>query len=225
MKTRRIIYLSFISFVITFIILFSANYKPQMLQSERCNWLDISCYANFQEHTTVIAEELWGQAGTVAYQVAGAWMYANNGSSQELDNIQKEYLRPYFGSLVDRVTIAYNATLMEDWLYADFQIDIGQVDAIAQTYCQHIYLEDSYKPRDFGQLIVLSHELVHSRQCQQLGGASQFGYHYFKAYKKAGQNYASNLMEVMADKFEKRFAGWLSQQLANGQIDLDREVN
>lgn len=73
-------------------------------------------------------------------------------------------------------------------------------------------------PRDYRQLIILARELVHSGRCQQLGGASQFGYYYFKEYKKAGQNYANNLMEIMADKFDKQFAGWLSQQLANSQI-------
>lgn len=215
----------FIGIISSALVLLLNNHKPQIFQSERCNWLAISCYPHFQEHTTVIAEELWGQVGIVAYQAAARWMYANNASNQELDNIQKEYLRPYFGSLVDRVEIAYNAKLMDDWLHGDFKIDIGQVDAVAQTYCQHIYIEDSYKPRDYRQLIILAHELVHSEQCQQLGGASQFGYHYFKEYKKAGQNYANNLMEIMADKFDKQFAGWLSQQLANSQIDLERQAN
>lgn len=215
----------FVGIISTALVLFLNNHKPQIFQSEGCNWTTISCYANFQKHPTVIAEELWGQAGIVAYQAAARWMYANNVSSQELDNIQKEYLRPYFGSLVDRVEIAYNAKLMEDWLHTDFKIDIGQVDAVAQTYCQRIYIEDSYKPRDYRQLIILAHELVHSGQCQQLGGASQFGYHYFKEYKKAGQSYINNLMEIMADKFEKQFAGWLSQQLANSQIDLEQQPN
>jgi Domain of unknown function (DUF4157) len=225
MKRKKIIYLSFISVFLFLNILVFHSYKLQVFQSEHCHWLDLSCYPHFQEHTTVITEELWGQAGIIAYQAAARWMYANNGSTQELDDIQKQYLRPYFGSLVDRVAIAYNARLLDGWLYADFKIDIGQVDAVAQTYCQRIYLEDSYKPSDPVQLSLLAHELLHSRQCQQLGGISQFGYHYFKEYKKAGQNYANNIMEIMANNFENRFAGWLSRQIANNQIEAEQKVN
>ncbi|WP_041463286.1 eCIS core domain-containing protein [Chroococcidiopsis thermalis] len=225
MKRRKIICLSFISVFLFLTILVFQSYKLQVFQFKRCHWLDLSCYPHFRESTTVIAEELWGQAGVVAYQAAARWMYANNGSSQELDDIQKQYLRPYFGDLVDRVAIAYNAKLMDGWLYADFKIDIGQVDAVAQTYCQRIYLEGSYKPRDSRQLALLAHELVHSRQCEQLGGTSQFGYHYFKEYKQAGQNYANNIMEIMANNFENRFAGWVSQQLASERIEPEQKVN
>jgi len=220
MKRKKIICLSFISIFVFLNILLFHSYKLQEFQFQRCHWLDISCYPHLQEHTTIISEELWGQAGIVAYQAAARWMYANNSSYRELDDIQKQYLRPYFGSLVDRVAIAYNARLMDGWLSADVQIDIGQVDAVAQTYCQRIYLEDSYKPRDSRQLALLAHELVHSRQCEQLGGISQFGYHYFKEYKRAGQNYANNIMEIVANNFENRFAGWLSQRLVNNQIEL-----
>lgn len=225
MRKKKNVYLISLGIIATLIVLSFNNYKIQVSQSKRCNWFDIFCYPHFQEHTAVIAEELWGQAGIIAYQAAAGWMYANNSNSQELDNIQKEYLRPYFGSLVDQVAITYNATLMDGWLYGDFKINIGQVDAIAQTYCLHIYIEDSYRPRDYSQLILLAHELVHARQCQQLGGARQFGYRYFKEYKKAGQNYANNIMEIMADKFEKVFAGWLSQRLAINQVDPEQEIN
>ncbi|MDV2994599.1 MAG: hypothetical protein N4J56_004253 [Chroococcidiopsis sp. SAG 2025] len=103
-------------------------------------------------------------------------------------------------------------------------LELGLVDAVAQTYCRRIYIEDSYKPRDSRQLALLAHELVHSRQCQQLGGISQFGYHYFKEYKKAGQNYANNIMESVANNFENQFAGWLSQQLAVERIEPELKV-
>jgi len=37
-----------------------------------------------------------------------------------------------------------------------------------------------YNPGDSGQLVLLAHELIHSRQCKQFGGAGKFGYQYFK---------------------------------------------
>jgi hypothetical protein len=54
-----------------------------------------------------------GDAGAGAYQAAAELMQANNGSSQGLDATQKQYLRPYFGDLVDRVAVIYNANLMD----------------------------------------------------------------------------------------------------------------
>jgi hypothetical protein len=217
MKRKRIIRLGLISILLAVNILVFGNSNSQSFQAERCNWSDITCNPDLKEYTKAIAEEAWGQAGIVAYQAAAQWMRANNGSTQELDNIQKQHLRPFFGDLVDRVAIAYNARLMDDWLYAGFKIDIGQVDSVAQTYCDRIYIERSYKPNDPGQLTLLAHELMHSRQCEQFGGVGKFGYYYFREFKKAGQSYENNKLEREANDFERQFAGWLSHQLANNE--------
>jgi len=68
--------------------------------------------------------------------------------------------------------VIYDAKLMDDWLYAGFKVDIGQ-EPIAQTYCKRIYVNDPYKPGDYGQITLLAHELIHSRQCEQFNGASK----------------------------------------------------
>jgi hypothetical protein len=191
--------------------------KFQPVQTERCNWANIDCNPHVKECTRAIAEEAWGQTGAVVYQVAAQWMRAKNGSSQYLDETQKLYLRPYFGDLVDRVMVIYDAKLMDDWLYAGFKVDIGQEHSIAQTYCKRIYVDDPYKPGDFGQITLLAHELIHSRQCEQFSGAAKFGYYYFREFKRADQNYENNKLEREAEDFQRQFAGWLSNQLANNQ--------
>lgn len=222
MKRKRSFKLGFISILSGLIIIFFGCSNFQVVQSQHCDWKDINCNSYFHKYTRVLVEETWGQAGIVAYPAAAQWMSTNNGSSQELDNIQKQFLRPYFGSLVDRVAIVYKAKLMDDWLYAGFKIDIGQVDAIAQTYCDRIYVEASYKPNDPSQLMLLAHELVHFMQCEKLGGKAMFGYYYFKEFKKAGQNYENNKLEREANDFQGQFAKWLSHHLANDTADLDR---
>lgn len=64
-----------------------------------------------------------------------------------------------------------------------------------QTYCNNIYITARYSRNDFNLLELIAHELVHSAQCEKLGGASNFGYHYFKQYKRANQVYRNNKLE------------------------------
>ncbi len=198
------------------------NSTFKLFPIQHYHWIDIAKNPHFQNYTKVLAEEAWGQAGTVAYPTAAQWMRTNNSSSRPLDELQKKYLRTYFGDLVERVAIIYDAKLLDGWLYADFKIDIGQVDAIAQTYCQNIYIEDSYKPGDPVQLVLLAHELVHSRQCELLGGTTQFGYAYFKEFKRVGQSYKDNKWEREAKAIQLQVNKWLSHQMANDKIELDR---
>lgn len=129
---------------------------------------------------TEVSEETWGQAGAVGYQSASDIMRAKNGGRQGLYQSQKIYLRPHFGDLVDRVQVVYNAQMMDTWSAFGQEIRLGGVESAAQTYCDRIYVRDSYNPNDFNQVILLAHELTHSKQCEKLGGMTQFGYHYFR---------------------------------------------
>jgi hypothetical protein len=153
-----------------------------------------------------------GDAGAGAYQAAAEWMQANNGSSQSLDATQKQYLRPHFGDLVDRVSVIYNANLMDEWSALGYGIDLGE--SAAQTYCDRIYVDDPYQESDFNQIILLAHEMTHSKQCEDYGGAGGFGWHYFKEYYEGGADYASNRLEREAFDFETQFAGWLEERIA-----------
>jgi hypothetical protein len=166
---------------------------------------DVSFFAD-SETKSSLAEEAWGQAGSIAYQAAARTMRSKNGEGVPLDNVQKRYLRRYFIDYIDRVNVIYNAQMMDRWVFGNVAVHFGKVDSIAQTYCDRIYLRDAYNTEDFKQLSVLAHEMVHVRQCFQNGGLDQFGYQYFVEYKRAKQKYENNLMEREAYDLQNRFA-------------------
>ncbi|GBO51768.1 hypothetical protein APA_2639 [Pseudanabaena sp. lw0831] len=166
---------------------------------------DVRFFAD-SETKSSLADEAWGQAGSIAYQAAARTMRSKNGEGVPLENVQKRYLRRYFLNYIDRVQIIYNAQMMDRWILGNVAVHFGQVETIAQTYCDRIYLRDDYKSEDAKQLSVLAHEMVHVRQCFQNGGLDQFGYQYFVEYKRAKQKYENNLMEREAYDIQSRFA-------------------
>ena len=166
---------------------------------------DVSFFAD-SETKSSLADEAWGQAGSIAYQAASRTMRSKNDEGVPLDNVQKRYLRRYFIDYIDRVQVIYNAQMMDRWVLGNVSVHFGQVETIAQTYCDRIYLRDGFKPEDPRQLSILAHEMVHVRQCSQNGGLDQFGYQYFVEYKRAQQKYENNLMEREAYDLQNRFA-------------------
>jgi len=100
---------------------------------------------------------------------------------------------------------------MDEWSAGGMRVNLGQSDA--QTYCNRIYFNDP-KSDDTSQLSLVAHELIHSKQCEQLGGAGKFGYHYFKEYKRANQSYENNKLEKEAFAFENQFHAWLQTKPA-----------
>ena len=166
---------------------------------------DMQFFASSKSNLSLV-EEAWGQAGSIAYQAAAKTMRSKNGEGLPLDNVQKRYLRRYFIDYLDRVTVIYNAQMMDRWIFGNVAIHFGKVETIAQTYCDRIYLRAPYNSEDIKQLAVLAHEMVHVRQCAQNGGLDQFGYQYFVEYKRAKQKYESNLMEKEAYDLQTRFA-------------------
>jgi hypothetical protein len=171
------------------------------------------------------SEEAWGEAGRGLYRAAANFMARDNSRipRQSLDSRQKELLRPEFGSLVDKITVQYGADMMDRWGSGQFQISQG---SDGQTFCNRIYIQDSYRQNDYDQLILLAHELQHSRQCENLGGMSNFGYRYFKEFKKAGQNYANNALEREAENVEGRVEKYVvaqSQRPSSGEMILSNK--
>jgi len=165
---------------------------------------DVSSFGNSAAKST-LAEEAWGQAGSIAYQAAARTMRTKNGEGKPLDNVQKRYLRRYFIDYLDRVTVIYDAQMMDRWILGNVAVHFGKVETIAQTYCDRIYLRAPYQSEDLKQLAILAHEMVHVRQCAQNGGLDQFGYQYFVEYKRAEQKYENNLMEREAYDLQSRF--------------------
>jgi hypothetical protein len=174
-----------------------------------CSDLDITCNPHVKPITKPLAENIWGEAGGSAYPAAASIMRGRNGGSQGLDDFQKKNLSPHFGNLVDRVVVIYNARMMDQWSAFGKSIDLSGIDTAAQTYCNRIYVRDAYKPNDVDQLITLSHEMTHSKQCVDLGGQGKFGFHYFREFKRAGLNYENNNLEREASSFEANFKSGL----------------
>jgi hypothetical protein len=160
-----------------------------------------------------VSERLWGEAGANAYQAAAKIMRSRHGGSVGLDDIQKKYLRPHYGSLVDQVVVVYNAKMMSEWSALGKNIKLSKVDSAAQAYCNRIYVKDSYQSGNRDQLLLLAHELRHAQQCQELGGEGKFGFHYFREYKRAGLNYENNSLEKSADERANSIASSIPNEL------------
>ena len=186
----------------------------------QCHPLDITCNPHIREHTKKVAEEAWAEAGRGLYQAGAAAIGEDNKRIplKALTPRQKELLRPEFGSLVDKVRIKYGADMLDRWGSGDFVISQGSA---GQTFCDRIYIQAPFNENDDSQLILLAHELEHSRQCEKFGGMSNFGYRYFKEFKKANQNYENNLLEREAREVADRFAQYLASQINSLNLVLD----
>jgi hypothetical protein len=167
-----------------------------------------------------VAEQAWGEAGSAAYQAAARIMRERNGSGQGLDETQKRFLRQRYGELVDQVSVRYGARMMSEWCALGKCVNLGGVDSAAQTYCDRIYVGNSYRANDADQLVLLAHEIRHSEQCRERGGEGSFGFHYFREYKRAGQNYANNSMEIDAENTARDFA----RNIICSQVGCTRSV-
>jgi hypothetical protein len=214
-------WIAFLSF--TFLglgILF--DFSPTLSSNQRESAFN---YANksMETFSQEMTEKAWGNVGAIAYHAGDRLMSGNNPKPQSLDEIQKEYLRPHFGDLVDRVMVVYSAVLMEDWVAASLKINFGRSNA--QVYGHRIYIRDIYRPGDLQQIVLLAHELYHCKQYEELGSLSKFGYHYFFQYKKGAEKYEKNIFEQEAFKFEKFFANWLANEVrVNGTRSRNRKA-
>lgn len=165
------------------------------------------------------SEETWGEAGRVAYLAAAQIMKRRSPRGETLDESTKRRLRREYRELVDRVTIHWGVSTLDEWAAAKFKIRLTDTDSVAQTYGYDVYTRWNRGEQSSTYILsLLSHELMHSRQYEQYGKSlSNFGYHYFKEYKKANQNYANNRLEREAFEMESRFDGDDSDDLAKGR--------
>jgi hypothetical protein len=166
-----------------------------------------------QGMATPSSERAWGETGATVLPLAAQIMAMRNPQGQQLDVTQKNYLRPLFGGLVDRVTVVYQAKLLDRWSQDGKETHIGNVNSSAQTYCDRIYIRGSYQSHKTDSLILLAHEMTHSQQCQQAGGISKFGKRYFQGYFQAGQNYENNPLEKSAGGIEEKFTRQLCDKI------------
>lgn len=166
---------------------------------------------NLSAITPRSSAQAWGQTGATLLPFAAQIMTLRNPQGIPLNATQKGYLRPLFGDLVDRVTIVYQAQLLDRWSQDGKETHIGEVNSAAQTYCDRIYIRAARKQRKTDELILLAHEMTHSQQCQRAGGIDQFGKRYFQGYFQGGQIYENNPLEKSARAIEQKFV----RQLCN----------
>ena len=144
-----------------------------------------------------VSEELWGEAGRFAYAAGAEIMAKRSPTGVPVQANYKDALRPHFGDLVDRVTLHWGTDPLDKWAADKFSISMTDVHTAAQTFGYDIYIRQHQGAESVeDELALLAHELVHTEQFARLGDSySNFGYHYFKNYKKANQEYAGNKME------------------------------
>jgi hypothetical protein len=146
-----------------------------------------------------LSEQAWGEAGRVAYTAAAGIMRGRYGARtpESLSSAERTALRPFFGGIVDRVKVYYRASPLNQYKFGRFTINLGGEDSAAQTYGRNVYVKGSKSARtDEDRIELLAHELVHVQQYERFGRSlSNFGYQYFREYKRAGLNYRNNKLE------------------------------
>lgn len=172
------------------------------------------------------AEEQWGTAGRIAFPIAAQTMHARSPNGEDLEFWLKVRLAHDYGNLVHKVQIHYGVTPLDEWAYQNtkwvaetFKIPIGNLNTEAQTYGYDIYVRSRRCDLSTDALVaLLAHELMHSVQFERWGGSySNFGYHYFKEFKRANLVYKNNLLETEAFQAQSRVANQKPKALdANG---------
>jgi hypothetical protein len=154
-----------------------------------------------------VSEELWGEGGRFAYPAAAAIMSKRSPTGEPLSDAHKSALRPFFGAVVDKVTVHWGTPPLDKWAADNFSVKLEDTDTEAQTFGYDIYIK--YRMGEQGaeyELTGLAHELVHVQQFERYGNSfSNFGYHYFKEYKQANLQYAANDMEEEAYSRQAEF--------------------
>jgi|GEM_PF-2324386 len=134
----------------------------------------------------------------------------NRDREQGLHPIQKEYLRPYFGNLVDEVTVKWGSLLNDEWTFQGRTVEAGSA---GQTYGNTIYIAKKRQPRSTSQLTLLAHEFRHVQQYRQRGNLDNFCREYMTAYANAQFNYENNSFERDAYGFDYKFASELKDKI------------
>ncbi|QDT38101.1 hypothetical protein [Stratiformator vulcanicus] len=175
-----------------------------------------------------VSEELWGEAGRIAYVSAAATMRTRSPHGKPLDFWTKAILHGRFGGLVERVRIHWDVSPLDKWVASNIGIDLSGTDTVAQTYGYDIYIDfkEGERPRE-EVISLLAHEMMHTAQFVKYDSSfSNFGYHYFKEFKKANQKYENNKLEKEAFEVEREFDDYIPVALdANGGSTHDFYFN
>lgn len=115
-----------------------------------------------------------------------------------------QLLKEEFGALAFTVRVHHNANLLDHWTVAGQSLTQGSA---GQTYGYDVYIPDTKPQRgSTSYLQLLCHEMQHSRQYRDFGGAlGKFGWHYGYEYARAGFKYADNKLEREARQVSNTF--------------------
>jgi Ca2+-binding RTX toxin-like protein len=162
------------------------------------------------------SESQWGNFGKLAYPAAALKILRDNPFGSALTDVQKGYLRPYFGSLVDRVSIHYNALLLNELGYGQDFPKVRLSNTEGQTFGLNIYISEP-EENSLAQLSLIAHELIHSLQYERRGSSLvAFGEDYFRGYHSGGLKYDNNPMEKEAYAFvNDRFIDAVAPAIVN----------
>jgi hypothetical protein len=119
-----------------------------------------------------------------------------NGSGRRLRPAERDRLRPFFGRLVDQVTVHYNANINTRWSVAGHELQYGNYTA--QSYGNDLYIVAPHRPGNDRQLALVAHEMHHTRQIRRAGGLRAGLKNYCRAHHEAGYRYEDNALEVEA---------------------------
>ncbi|MGE0535578.1 MAG: hypothetical protein AB7O68_11435 [Pirellulales bacterium] len=151
------------------------------------------------------SEEIWGEAGRVAYPSAAAVMRERSPNGVPMSKDMHDSLKRQFGDLVDRVSLHWSVSGLDSWTAANFRINLSGTESDGQTYGYDVYIRwaEDDQPHHVC-LALLAHELVHVQQFEKFGKSySNFGYHYFKEFKRANLKYEDNKLEKQAESRTK----------------------
>ncbi|WP_019503179.1 tachylectin-related carbohydrate-binding protein [Pleurocapsa sp. PCC 7319] len=188
---------------------------PETPAQAQC-WRNISdCKPNFENtpfdpKTWSPADWLKSGAGEACEAHVLATAQRNTDREQGLDPIQREYLRPYFGDLVDQVTVKWDSLLNDNWSFAGHQIQSGSA---AQALGNTIFIAEKEQPYSTSQLVLLAHEFVHVQQYQRHGNLDNYCREYMTGYAQGGYDYENNSFEIEASNFEYKFASELKDKI------------
>lgn len=149
---------------------------------------------------SALGEDLWGEAGGLAYVQAANRMIKNHPDWEYLSERDQKALSMVFGDLPGKVFVHWNAIPLNEWASDKYGIEVVGEDAEAQTYGFHIYMKGAKSAwTDDHRLETLIHEITHTYQFQQYNESlTDYGNVYFREYFIAGQDYMTNKLEVEA---------------------------
>jgi hypothetical protein len=174
---------------------------PSNSNQLECEIYQLVCQKNF--NTNLLPK--WGKK---FFPIFAKDIFNQNKKPQRLTKWQRKWLGPFLKQWKInpyQIRIVYEAKLLnKHHFFNNWPITIMD-DTLAQTFGNIIYIKQAYKPRNGGLLTLLSHEIYHVKQYQELQSIGNFGAEYARQFVNGGFSYDNNKMEIEAYQAEATF--------------------